>query len=237
MGDESTGFPEDDAIDMGYLSLPAEVQAAVEEAAARAKVAPSALNPDGHRFLAGVHHSWHAIEAAQDRFGDPLHAGAVCGAVVRPAVSRDDESRPQPYDVASFPVSLDPCPACRWVVAARTGTLEAALAALSDPLAHDVAAAVLAEAARDEREPDDPMTMQLLTAVSRHAPVALVSEGCSEGDCDHEGDCPSSSACRACSLQAGSWAGEWEGQYMAECRIPAPCAPLLALTAHYEVKS
>ena len=37
-------------------------------------------------------------------------------------------------------------------------------------------------------------------------------------------------ACGACSLQAGGWAGEWEGQFT--LTVPAPCRVLLALTAH-----
>ena len=128
------------------------------------------------------------------------------------------------------------CPACRWIVAARTGSLDSTLALLADPLGQRIARGILRRAAMDEKDPDDPETMHLLAAVSRHSPVGLVAEECSEGDCDHDGRCPSTHACRACSLQAGSWAGEWEGQYMDECTIPAPCAPLLALAAHYGVK-
>jgi hypothetical protein len=44
-------------------------------------------------------------------------------------------------------------------------------------------------------------------------------------------------ACQACSLQAGSWAGEWEGQYAVECTIPAPCGVLTALAEYFKVES
>jgi hypothetical protein len=193
-----------------------------------------AATENSERFLTGVQDGWHAIEAVNLRPADwpgcHSHAWSACDTIVR--LAKDEI---QPYRPDDIPVSHDPCPACRWIVAARTGTLDAALAALP-PLAHDIAAAILNEAARDEgREPDDPRAMQLLAFASRHAPAALVAEECSEGGCDHGGGCPGTSACRACSLQAGSWAGEWEGQYLDECTIPAPCAPLLALAAHYGV--
>jgi hypothetical protein len=175
-------------------------------------------------FRIGVQDGWHAIDPAGIALRCELHARAVCGAVVR--VTKHE----QPYDPAAHPVSIDPCPACRWIVAARTETLDAALAALDDAIALTAATDVLNAARRDEREPDDPRTIQLLAAISRHAPVPLVAENCSEGDCGHPaGMCPESMACAACSLQAGDWAGEWQGQYLGECTIGAPCSVLLRL--------
>jgi hypothetical protein len=181
-------------------------------------------------FLVGVQDEWHAIDAPATALRCELHAWAVCGAVVRQA------EPDQPYDFTAYPVSLGACPECLWTVAARTDALDAALATLGHPLAHDIAAAVLNEAGRRELDLyDAPEMIDLLTAVSRHAPARLVSEECRDGDCEHEGDCPGRSACAACSLQAGSWAGEWEGQYRDECAITSPCAPLLALAAHFGV--
>jgi hypothetical protein len=189
------------------------------------------------RFLTGAHHGWHAIDASPYNAGCTAHAWSACGEIVRLA-----KCELQPYDPLTVPVSHDPCPACRWTVAARTGTLDAALAELKNPLANEVAAAILNEACRDRLDDDgdspldDPQMLHLLAAVSRHAPVLLLSEACAEGDCGHgEFLCGERYACRACSLQAGSWAGEWEGQYLEECTILAPCAPLLALAAHYGV--
>jgi len=80
--------------------------------------------------------------------------------------------------------------------------------------------------------------------------VLLVPEDCAEGSCDHgvyeddHGDkdevwtCPYPDAtvgCAACSVQAGSWAGEWEGQYAEECTVAAPCDVLRALARHCHV--
>jgi hypothetical protein len=172
------------------------------------------------RFLTGVQDGWHAVDAEAIR-PCSAHAWSACGLVVRIA-----KRELQPYGT----VPHDPCPECSWIVAARTGTVATALAGLTDPVAHDAAADVLNVADRDEKEPDDPATIQLLAAISRHSPVPLLTESCAEGDCDHgPGGCPATTACRACSLQAGSWAGEWDGTYRSECTIPAPCAVLLRL--------
>lgn len=182
---------------------------------------------EGPHFLAGVQDGWHAIDPAGIDLRCELHDWALCGAVVRRA-----EDERQPYDPAAFPVSLDPCPDCRWMVAAATGTFDAALAELRDPLAHAIAAKILAWHAEGEPEnAHDGDMLQLLAAVSRHAPVELVTEECADGECDHS-PCPVRPACRACSLQAGP---SQEGQYRSECTIPAPCAVLLALAKSVEV--
>lgn len=195
------------------------------------------------QFLVGVQRGWHAIDPASIAFqGGPhgclTHAAALCGYVVR--VARGEL---QPYRPGEPPVSHDQCPACRWTVAARTGTLAAAVAELADPLAVDVACAILDKACRDlleneHLELDDPALIQLLAHVSRHEPGRIVGEECAEGSCGHpEGQCPGRDACRACSLQAGSWAGEREGQFRDECTILSPCGPLLAAAAHFGVEA
>jgi hypothetical protein len=201
-------------------------------------------------YLTGVQDGWHAIDPAGVRMNCGLHHWAVCGKPARMALV-DDGSVPRPYDPAAYPVKWDPCPDCSWSVAARTGDLDAAVAALAPSgddlaallaisprlpmLANLTAGAIVAAAADDDAEPDDPATLHLLAAVSRHAPVLLASEACTDGECGHHGRCPGPAACRACSLQAGDWAGEWQGQYMRECTIPAPCAVLLALAVHFGV--
>jgi len=189
---------------------------------------------DTHRFLTVVHRGWHAIDATDIDPGCTAHAWSVCATIVR--VAKDEY---QPYDPAVVPGSYDPCQECLWTVAARTDTLDAALARLTDPLAHDTVAAIFNEAGRlgflgqyDANPMDDPATLQLVATVARHAPVILVAEGCAEGDCAHAGSCPGDLACRACSLQEGSWAGAGEGMYREECTVPAPCAVLLALAKH-----
>jgi hypothetical protein len=192
-------------------------------------------------FLVGVQQSWHAIDPASVPLQGRAvcnHALALCGAIVR--IARADL---QLYRPGEWPVAYDRCPECRWIVAARTGTLHEALDELADPLANAVAAAILDKACRDLLEDDgrtldDPQVIQLLACVSRHEPARLVYEGCAEGDHDgHEaGQCPGRDACAACSLQAGSWAGEWEGQFLDECTIVSPCGPLLALAAHFAVE-
>jgi hypothetical protein len=183
-------------------------------------------------FLAGVApDGLHAIGvgALLALAGCTAHAWAVCGTLVQPVAGG------QRYEPAAVPWPA--CPECRWMAAARTNTQAAALAAMGDPLAQAVAAAILVRARDEGRDLDDARALQLLAHVSRHEPARLVDEGCAEGDHDgHEpGQCPGRDACRACSLQAGSWAGEREGQFLGECTILSPCGPLLALAAHFAV--
>lgn len=227
MPDETSGFESEPVIDMGYLSLPADVQQDIEQQAAPA------------RFVTGVHRGWHAIDAAGPRYC-PDHAGAECGEIVRPA--RLDDGSPRPWDPSEYPAAFDPCPECTWHVAAVTGFFTPAFALLrkvpSLMLAHDTAMAILDANRKGCGDSDDPAMLQLLAAVTRHAPSALVAIGCAEGDCGHpDGQCPTTAtACRQCSLRDGPWAGEYEGQYRPECTIPAPCAPLLAIAEHFGVK-
>ena len=199
-------------------------------------------------YLTGVGRGWHAISLPSM---DYLRTGpadsvafAVCGELVRVA------PRSGAYNRGDVPVSNDPCHVCAFTVAAAGGipALQAEidrlrptsdeLPALSrlmpDPfLAVNTCQAIAAE---PDWEPGHPASIQLLATAAAHAPVLLLPEGCAEGDCEHgDGLCdyPDASAgCRACSLQTGSWAGEWEGQFREECTIPAPCAVLLALAKY-----
>ena len=196
-------------------------------------------------FLTGVGGGrWHAISResmACLRTGpaDSV-AFAECGELVRVALKFGA------YDRAAIPVLYHPCHTCAWTVAAETKTLDheiglmvprdGELAALAQVLPNPTIAArlartLIARAARDEDYGQEKL-IQLLAAVSAHAPVRLVSEDCADGGCSHEGRCPGQVAREACSLQAGEWAGEWAGQFLKECTVPAPC-PVLAAIAGY----
>jgi hypothetical protein len=158
------------------------------------------------------------------------------------------------FDRATLHQALDPCPECAWALAITAGTaavqreldaltptghtLDALTRLTGDPLiARRTCQAILAEANSVTGHLADEQTLQLLATVSRHAPVTLLYEGCRDGDCEPEHDpaepCPAQPACPACSLQAGQWAGEWEGLYLPECTIPAPCQVLLTLAARF----
>lgn len=181
-----------------------------------------------------------------------LQGVALCGLVVQVA---------QKYDGFDRRRTDRTCPTCAWTHAVRTGTdaVAAELAALDSagpagptsagggglelpvPLraAARVAAAVLAaaDAPGSDHDPTHPATVQLLATVTAHAPTGLLEQDCAEGDCEHDpGLCPIAVvACPACSVRAGSWAGEWEGSYQSECTIPGPCEVLRTLAAHHHV--
>jgi hypothetical protein len=147
------------------------------------------------------------------------------------------------------------CPECAWTVAARQPDLGGQVTALltpppgeqavlgrlmPDPLIAVHAAVMIIDAAElDDGYRVGPETVRLLAAVTRHAPVVLVTEDCADGECGHGpdgiGERCAAVACRACSVQAGPEAGgDWEGRFLPECTIPAPCAPLTALAVHAE---
>lgn len=144
------------------------------------------------------------------------------------------------------------CPECEWEVAVEAGTTaavikamrftgpdrDAAAKALGDPdLACRLYEAILAT---DRYDQDHPHVQDLLVHATRHGPVLLMSEECCDGDCEHEGpaECREDSwfGCGACSVVAGSWAGEWEGQFATECTVAAPCSAFTALLTHYGIR-
>jgi hypothetical protein len=203
-------------------------------------------------FITGAHHGWHAIARAyaagaiEERGRCPV-AAALCGAIVRGA------TRPElmTYDRTAFPGRM--CIPCGWAVAAAGGRialqaeavrwrpaadeLPALARLLPDPfVAVKACQDIIAAAASPcgDHELDHPATIQLLAAITAHAPVLLSPLTCIEDGCEHDtgGGCDYAAvACAACSLQAGEWAGEWEGQVLPECKIAAPCAVLARLAA------
>lgn len=242
-----SGGPVTEAEFLGREAGSAPLVMPADEFAAVKAVMAALTGPDGKPvpYLTGVGRGWHAVSLPSMEYlrtgpADSV-AFAECGELVRVAPEVGA------YNRADVPVSHDPCQACAWTVAAQTGTLEREagllvptgndLAALTRVLPDPVLAAKIARAilAAPDWEPGHPADVQLLATVAAHAPVLLLPEGCAEGDCEHGDECdyPEASAgCKACSLQAGSWAGEWEGQFREECQIPAPCRVLLALAEH-----
>ena len=218
--------------------------------------------------LGGLHAIAHtdAAAAVTAANGDPAQAEAfpVCGQGVARVVPKWGAfARGNPSLVRVSEV----CPACAWGVAVATGDVAAELDALcpaadeveprrrllGDPLiARHLCEAIIA-AAGDRcsgYELDHPRTVQLLAAVTAHAPVLLVPEECAEDphSCDHRPDdldwddeswrCSypeASVGCPACSVRAGGWAGEWQGQYLSECTVASPCQVLRTLAAQYRV--
>ncbi len=144
------------------------------------------------------------------------------------------------------------CPTCAWTVAIAQGTTADELVALT-PVGAELAA--LGRAVPDpllvvrickrilalavEREVEEGPAGHLLGHVTAHKPVLLLHEDCTEDACDHDretedcyGEHPTV-ACMACSVLTGSWAGEYEGQVAV--LVPAPCAVLPAVAAHYDI--
>jgi hypothetical protein len=206
------------------------------------------VDPPMTGIAAGV---WHAVERVWPPRvpGDPEQGLAMCG---RGGVTA----------VAAKLGGFDPnryrdrtCHECAWAAAIRVGTLDAELARLGradrtqtdpalmeapEPLAARVARAIVAakSAPGADCELDHPATVQLLGAVSAHAPTRLIAEECAEGGCEHPGaqPCPTVAvACLTCSQLTGGWAGEWEGMCMPECTVAAPCEVLRTLAAHYGI--
>jgi len=148
----------------------------------------------------------------------------------------------------------DLCGYCCWAVAISEGTTELELARyvpssgeadalrrfLPDPLMFVRLCEAILTAAREERgqDSDHPVWLQRLGHATAHRPLVLLSEECRENDCDHvdtqecfaQSDCV---ACETCSTQAGSWAGEWEGQY--DLVVRPPCSALGRMFEHYSI--
>lgn len=165
---------------------------------------------------------------------------AVCGALTRLASKWGNYRDGLP---ASLALTGHLCPACAWAVALERGTtateLEHWVICGADGPAGDLAART-AQTVLDRIADDfdgDPAEARLLVSISRHWPVQLLQEDCAEDECDHDNaeECAQagSVACPACSVLAGSEAGEWEGQY--ELPVTAPCSALTAIAAHVDV--
>ena len=226
---------------------------------------PPGLNPDALiavQFVTGVGdgHMWHAIDRDQAEHKVAQAAGvaaAVCGALAR-------LTKYGVYDRAALPVAYGPCPLCAWTVAIATSSTErelrllapdahtaGALARASAPafLAVNICRAVLAHESSPDAEGglDHEATVQILGHATSHRPTLALAEDCAENDraCRHRPpaadnswrcDYPGAEAlCLACSLRAGAWAGELEGDVMDECRVTAPCGVLRALADRYGI--
>ncbi|HEX6359499.1 hypothetical protein [Actinophytocola sp.] len=154
------------------------------------------------------------------------------------------------------------CAACGWLVAIDLLTIQQELDALAPSadvrpvfarlLADPAPAATICEAIVTAATADDdafdldhPVTVQLLAHVTAHEPRLLVPEACAEDECHHmPADAPDGwrcplpdarVACAACSTLAGSWAGEWQGTFLDQCTVTAPCGVLLTVAQHYGV--
>ncbi len=187
----------------------------------------------------------HAVEHRYTVLPD-RHVATVCG--TRAVVARKWGGFTR---TNSYLIRRDLCPQCAWFVALETDTTAAELTAITptgiqlaalgrampDPLLLVRICEHLLTSA-DEVE-HDPLA-HLLGHITAHAPVLLSSEDCAAGECDHDetedcyGETPTA-ACEACSFRTGSWAGEWEGQFV--ITVPAPCAVLPAVAAHYELEA
>ncbi|MEV4753027.1 hypothetical protein AB0K21_42350 [Streptosporangium sp. NPDC049248] len=182
----------------------------------------------------------YAVRALAEGSGE---SGALCGR--RALVA----TRVGAFDRATLPTWATVCPHCAWAVAATgAGAVERELNTLTptgadrealkqlldDPLIiRHLCEAIIAAAGQPDAEGLDDAVIELLAHASTHAPVLLRSWDCAAEECHHPpGECPCAVACAACSLRAGSWAGEQEGTYRRECTISAPCQVLTTLAAH-----
>ncbi len=205
------------------------------------------------RDLGGLHAvpRDHAVRAAGQAGDDSPwpYVGAECGLAVIVARKWGEFRRGNEH-LATHRV----CPRCAWVVALDQDRTDEELAALAPTPTEETAyrrlgadptlllriCRVILDQRRQEKDydADSPRWAQLLGYICAHQPEMLVSEDCAEGGCDHgdEVECLTASftvACSACSLQAGSWAGEWQGQY--ERILSAPCSVLLAMATEFDV--
>jgi hypothetical protein len=226
---------------------------------------PAGLNPDpliAMQFVtgAGAGHLWHAVDRDQAEHEIAQATGvaeAVCGALAR--VTMYDV-----YDRLTVPAGYGLCALCAWTVAIATSSTErelrlltpddhvaAGLARASAPpfLAVNICRAVLTHESSPDAEGglDHEATVQILAHATSHRPALAIAEDCAENDraCRHRPpaaalswrcDYPGADAlCLACTLRAGSWAGELQGDIMEECRVPAPCGVLRALAGRYGI--
>ncbi|MGD9526426.1 MAG: hypothetical protein AB7I38_11700 [Dehalococcoidia bacterium] len=195
---------------------------------------PEPTADDPATWLVGVgmnvgNNRWHAADSVRPpAVGGWLLRYSACGAPVRVAAKYG------PYMAANLPGPV--CAACMWWAAVRSGTVTDAIIRLPD-LVRPLAERIVACADDDGYEVDHPRTVQLLAAITAHASAPLVDVDCAERGCEHGDDeCPITGwGCDACSLVAGGWAGEWEGTYLPESVVEAPCSVLTTLARHYDV--
>lgn len=196
-------------------------------------VEPSA--DDAASWLVGVapnasNNRWHAVDRLCVADGGWPAGWSPCGALVRVA------ARYGAYRDAHLPGPV--CAACVWWLAIRSESVAAEIARLPEQV-RSLAERIIMRADDDGYEVPHPRTIQLLAAVTDHAPTRLVSGECTEGSHDHDGNhpCPVVAwGCDACSVTAEGWAGEWEGTYFPECVVDSPCSVLTTLAAHYSVR-
>jgi len=208
-----------------------------------------------HRHAVDIQTARTAADAAAER---GPHAGwthAACGQPVVLARKGGEFRRDNPFLERAADRT---CPSCAWTVALTLDRVDEELIALtphghehdvlsrliSDPaVVARICSAILDQLSNDY-EPAHPHLVELLAHASRHAPVVLVPEDCAEGCCGHDipadthGRCcypDAALGCAACSVRAGGWAGEWEGQYATECTVTAPCSALSTLAARFGV--
>jgi hypothetical protein len=146
------------------------------------------------------------------------------------------------------------CAYCAWTVAIATGNthrelvaLHPASAAQHDTLVRELPNPLLyleicRKLLRDlEDEGPAERFVQLLAVASEHRPQVFLPAWCCEGDCGHDtksGECFAASdlvVCGACTVTAGSWAGEYEGQVEVLVRA-SECAVLPAMARTYSVE-
>jgi hypothetical protein len=196
-------------------------------------------------FRIGIADRLHAIACDPTDPATGRHYPTACGGTAVIATEwgmfRRGNPHLRPHDL---------CAHCTWTVALADGTEEQELAAirptpaeatvwgrllpdphLLDSTCRTILAARAEEAGYDE---DHPRWAQLLGHVTAHRPEVLTTEDCAERCCDHpdEAACYADDvtlACPTCSVKAGPWAGEWEGQ--AEIVVPAPCSVLTVMGA------
>lgn len=250
-----TPDPSADGTWLGAAALAALNQAGYQVVPAGIQESDLPEDSDYFAAYAGGQHAVRreAIRGGAGPDGGSLVARTLCGQLAVPAPVRYDG------DTGSL---LHDCLECAWRAAFSRGTTAAQARRLTpasgereilarhmpDPLiAPSTAARFLALADAGALEPGHPALVQVLATITRHRPVIAMSESCSDGECGHiPGDaepgtvCPSPDAtviCGGCTLHAGGWAGEREGQLFPACTIPAPCAVLTSLAEYAAEKT
>lgn len=197
----------------------------------------------------------HAANKALDECagGDPRMArtAALCRRIVGIATAGGPYSR----DAALRHPTR--CPDCAWILALNREDIEEEITAFTSHDAldfavittrlGDVGGRLLAAIAHDPALLHEGQRLgpshrsQLLGHATRHLPVVGMCEECAEiGVVNAHGygeSCPAQEViCPGCTATAhGVWAGEWEGMFLPECTVTAPCSVLATLSAHYQI--